>query len=114
MLSPCTYICLHLAILLLYTGKIIVIQERLLEPQYSEMKPDDQFLQSFAGVVGNDWPYLASLLSLSTRDLMEEMKRENKTSSSDQALIMLRMWNSNEEATYGKLCGRLTTVLLIQ
>ena len=78
------------------------------------MKPGDEFLQCFARVVTSDWPHLASLLYLSTRDLMEEMKRQNKTSSADQALIMLRKWNSNEEAMYGKLCERLSTVLLIQ
>ena len=91
-------------------GGVLVIQEKLLESQYSEMKPDDEFLQSFARVVGNDWPHLASLLSLSTRDLMEEMKRQNKTSSVDQALHMLQIWNSHEETTYSKLCERLRTV----
>ena len=95
-------------------GELIGIQEKLIDPQYSSQKPENDFIKSLAAVVGSEWPHLASLLSLSTRDIMEELKRREALSPADQALYMLQKWISNDEATYGLLCERLRTALLIR
>ena len=92
----------------------IKIQEKLLDPLKSNIKPDDSFLKLFADIVNNNWPYLASLLSLSTRDIMDELKGRERLSPADQALYMLQKWKLKEEATYGLLCERLRTVLFIR
>ena len=97
-----------------FIGYIIALQEKLLGPQYSSQKPDDGFLQSFAEIVGNRWPSLASLLSLSPRDI-EQIKREKEqVSQAKQALHMLRKWYSRENATYGQLLESLKTVPLFR
>ena len=95
-------------------GEVISIQEKLIDPQYSSHEPEDDFLQTFAVIVGSEWPHLASLLSISTRDIMDELKGRERLSQTDQALYMLQKWKSKEEATYGVLCERLRTVLLIR
>ena len=95
------------------TGVKINIQEKLLESQYSSQKPDDDFLQSFAGVIGNHWLSLAYLLSCPAHEV-EFKTEEERTSQADQALHMLRRWTLKGEATYGLLCERLKTVSLFQ
>jgi hypothetical protein len=48
---------------------------------------DDGFLQSFVEIVGNRWPSLASLLSLSPGDI-EQIKRDtDRVSGSSQASL---------------------------
>ena len=93
-------------------GEVISIQEKLTDPQLSSLKPDNDFLQSFVVVVGKEWPHLASHLSLSTKDIMEELKRRDGLSPTDQALFMLQKWKTKEEASYGLLCERLRTVFV--
>ena len=95
-------------------GQTISIQEKLIDKRYSNQKPEEGFLQSFAKVIGKDWPHLASLLSLSTRDIMQEIKRQGKCSPTDQALYMLQKWKLKDEATYGQLYKSLRAVILIQ
>ena len=95
-------------------GDVIALQEKLIEPQYSNQKPDDDFLQSFAGIVGNRWPSLASLLPLTPIDI-EQIKREKeRLSQARQALRMLRKWNSRGNASYGQLLESLKTVPLFR
>ena len=86
-----------------------------MDPLKSNSKSDDSILQSFAKILSNNWPHLASLsaLSLSTRDIMEELKRRERLSPADQALYMFQKWKSKEEATCGLLYERLRTVLLV-
>ena len=96
-----------------FIDEAIEIQGKLLDPRKSHLKPDNKFLQIFARVVGNHWPHLASQLSISTRDIMEELKRRGKSSPADQALYMLQKWKSREEATYDLLCERLRTVFVM-
>ena len=95
-------------------GEAIAIQENLLDPLKSNSKPDDNFLQTFAKIVSNNWPHLSFQLSLSTRDIMEELKRKERLPPADQALYMLQKWKSKEEATYGLLYERLRTVLFVR
>ena len=67
------------------------------------MKPDDEFLRSFSKVVRGKWPYLASLLSLSS-GMIQEIRTDSKgQSQSNQALLMLQKWSSIEGASYGQL-----------
>ena len=97
-----------------FLGGVIALQEKLLEPQYSNQKPDDGFLQAFAEIVDNRWPSLASLLSLSPSDI-EQIKREKeRVSQAKQALHMLRRWNLRENASYGQLLESLKTVPLFR
>ena len=74
----------------------------------SNQKPDNDFFQSFAEVVGNHWPSLAPLLSLTAGDI-EEIKKQS-SQQVYQAQVMLKKWRSGEEATYGQLCERLMTL----
>ena len=98
-----------------FLGDAVDVQENLLDPAMLNLKPSDSFVQMFAKIVSNNWPHLASQLSLSTRDIVEELKRRGRLSApADQALFMLQKWKTKEEATYGLLCGRLRTVLLMQ
>lgn len=95
-------------------GYIIALQEKLLEYQYSSQKPDDGFLQSFAEIVGNRWPSLASLLSLSPGDIEQIKRDKERVPQAKQALHMLRKWNSRESASYGQLLESLKTVPLFR
>ena len=88
------------------------LQEKLLEPQNHGLKPDEEFLGAFAGVVGSKWPSLATTLSLSESEI-KEVKGEG-LSHQDHALQMLSKWTSREDATYGQLCQRLKTISLFQ
>ena len=100
--------------LLFLIGVIITLQEKLLDPQYSSQKPDNVFLQSFAEVVGNRWPSLASLLFLSPSDIGQIKMEKERVSQAKQALHMLRKWNSRENASYGQLLESLKTVPLFR
>ena len=98
-----------------FIGEAVEVQENLLDPLKSNLKPSDSFLQIFGKIVSINWPHLASQLSLSTTDIMKELKRIGRLSApADQALFMLQKWKTKEEATYGLLCERLRTVLLMQ
>ena len=88
--KPCLYSC---------SGDITRLQEKLLEPQYHDLKPDVEFLESFAGVVGSRWPSLAASLSLSGDAI--EVKEGGYPQ--DCAFSMLMKWSSREDATYGQL-----------
>ena len=90
----------------------ISIQEKLLEQQNHTLKPDVEFLESFAGVVGSRWPSVAASLSLSDEE-MEEVRKE-ESSPQNQALQMLNMWCARENATFHSLCRVLQTFLLFQ
>ena len=71
------------------------------------MKPNEEFFQSFSGVVGCKWPYIAGLFSLSS-DELQEVKREGRGQSQrDLALLMLRKWANRKEGTYGQLFDKL-------
>lgn len=76
------------------------------------LKPDEDFLSLFAGVVGSKWPYLASPLSLSESEI-EEVKKSS-LSQQDRALVMLTKWISRENASYGQLYEILKTISLFQ
>ena len=97
--SLCLYIDLHTQ-----------LQKMLLAKKTRDVQPDVEFLESFAGVVGSLWPSLAVSLCLSESEI-EEVKQ---LPQQHQALRMLQMWVSREDATYGQLYQRLKTVSLFQ
>ena len=97
--SLCLYIDLHTQ-----------LQKMLLAKETRDLQPDVEFLESFAGVVGSLWPSLAVSLCLSESEI-EEVKQ---LPQQHQALRMLQMWVSREDATYGQLYQRLKTVSLFQ
>ena len=90
-------------VLVCVSGEHVMLQRKILEPGYSSIKPDEEFLQSFSRVVEGKWSYLASLLSLNSSVIQEIRTEGEGQSQRDQALLMLRKWSSGEEATYGQL-----------
>ena len=96
-------LCLYYNLFLSCLGEHVDLQKKLLEPAYSGVKPDEEFLQSFSSVVEGKWPYLASLLSLNSTVIQEIRTEGEGQSQRDQALLMLRKWSSREGATYGQL-----------
>ena len=95
-----------------FTAAHVDLQEKLLDEQKHHLTPDEEFLQSFADVVGSKWPSLASSLSLSA-DEIANVKEEGLTQQ-DCALRMLKKWSAKEEATYGQLYQVLKTIPLFQ
>jgi hypothetical protein len=91
---------------ILTTVEAIAIQQKLIDG--GDQIPDDGFLQSFARVVGDHWPSLASLLSITGREIEEIKKKERE----QQALCMLTKWSSTEGATFKELHQKLQTVAI--
>ena len=88
------------------------LQKKLLDQQNHHLKPDAEFLQSFANVVGSKWPSLTLSLSLSG-DEIANVKEEGLTQQ-DCALKMLKKWSEKEDATYDQLYQVLKTIPLFQ
>ena len=95
-------------------GDVIDVQQKLLDPQYSDQKPDEDFLRSFAEVVDNRWPSLAPLLSLSLSDIEKIKRDKGRLPQAKQAHHILRKWSSREDATYGQLLEKLKTMSLLR
>ena len=77
-------------------------------------RPDPEFLESFADVVGADWSSLAVSLSLEG-SVMEEVRRgQGEGPPRDHAHRLLKGWASQEDATYGQLCTALKAIPLFQ
>ena len=76
------------------------------------MKPDEEFLELFAGVVGSQWPSLAASLPLSEEEIMEV--RKGDVSQRKCAFKMLHKWVSTGDATYGQLCHKLMTFSMFE
>lgn len=93
-------------------GDQIDLQEKLLKPEYAHQKLDITFMQSFAKVVLNRWPSLASLLCFTAREIDDFKQETRRYSCQNQALHLLKKWNSCEDATYGNLYNRLKIVPL--
>ena len=89
----------------------IDFQKKLFDKQNHHLKPDVEFLQSFADVVGSKWLSLASSLSLSGDDVTN-VKGEGDTPQ-DCALKMLMKWSAKEDATYGQLYLILKTIPIV-
>ena len=90
----------------------IDVQKKLLDQQNHHLKPDAEFVQSFADIVESKWPSLASSLSLSGDEITNV--KEEGLSQQDCALKMLMKWSTKEDATYGRLCQVLKTIPLFQ
>ena len=91
---------------------IIGMQRQLLEPEFHNIRPNPEFLQSLSRVIGCKWPYLATLLSLSSTEIECVKNEGEELSPADHALIMLKKWSSQEGATYSQLFEKLKPVSL--
>ena len=90
------------------------LQKKLLDQQNHHLKPDAEFLQSFANVVGSKWPSLASSLCLSGDEIANVKEELEGLTQQDCALKMLKKWSAKENATYGQLYQLLKTIPLFQ
>ena len=81
------------------------MQEKLLSADFQDLKPEEDFLESFAGVLGSKWASLVAALSLSKEDI-EECRR-NGSSKEKQAILALKIWALRDGATYSWLCRQL-------
>ena len=93
-------------------GVHVQLQEKLLCQDNFSVKPDEEFLELFAGVVGSQWPSLAASLVLSEEEIMEV--RKGDVSQRECAFKMLHKWVSTSDATYGKLRHTLMTFSMFQ
>ena len=98
------------ALIYILIGVSTGLQEKLLASENCDLKPDVEFTESFAGVVGSKWPSLAVSLSLSD-DEIRHVRKEGD-SQQDHAFRMLRTWVSREGATYGQLYEQLKVISL--
>lgn len=90
------------------------IQEKLCESECHLKKPEEEFLRSFSAVVSSKWPYLAALLSLSSTEIQQVWGEGEGLPQSDYAFLMLKLWASREESTYGQLYEKLKPISLFQ
>ncbi len=86
----------------------VPLQEKILKSN-SSLRPDKEFFQSFAAVIGSQWQCLAFPLSLTSEDIVS-IKKETRGGPTRRALIMLQKWAARETATYGQLRERLRTL----
>ena len=93
-------------------GVHVQLQEKLLDQDNFSVKPDDEFLELFAGVVGSQWPSLAASLPLSEEEIMEV--RQGDVSQRECVFKMLHKWVSTSDATYGQLRHRLMTFSMFE
>ncbi len=87
----------------------VPLQEKILESN-SSLCPDNDFLQSFAAIIGSRWQCLASPLSLTSEDILSIRREKRGAEPTRQALVMLQKWATRETATYGQLRERLRTL----
>ena len=94
------------------TGLQVTLQKKLLDPDNPTVQPGEDFLESFANVVGALWPSLAALLSLTTCDIEEIRRQTQESPPMQQALQMLKIWSRRETATYGLLCEMMKKITI--
>ena len=98
------YSCVHYIIII-----DVPLQKKILEKD-SSLRPNEDFLQSFAAVIGSRWQCLAFPLSLTSEDIVSIKRETRGAEPTRQALVMLQKWATRETATYGQLRERLRTL----
>ena len=88
----------------------VPLQKKILNKDNSMVRPDLDFLQSFAAIIGSRWQCLASPLSLTSEDIVSIKRETRGAGPTRQALAMLQKWAASETATYGQLRERLCTL----
>ena len=88
----------------------VPLQDKILNEVNTHSRPDSNFLQSFAAIIGSRWQCLASLLSLTSEDIVSIRRDTRGAEPTRQALAMLEKWVASETATYGQLRERLCTL----
>ena len=91
----------------LFVAHDITLQEKMLSADYQDLKPEEEFLVSFAGMLGSKWASLAAALSLSEEEV-EECRRDGSCKEK-QAYLALHKWALRDGATCKQLCRRLQT-----
>ena len=107
----CALLCSFLCIFSAIAGTHIQLQEKLLDTQTQDKKPNGEFLYSLSGMIGSRWPSFAVCLALKDEEI-EELKGKVGLSQQELALQMLRVWASKERSTYGQLRCKLLTISL--
>ena len=97
--------------LLFCAGQHIQLQEKLLNQEIQDSRPNEEFLYSLSRLVGCRWPSLAVTLLLSNGEI-EQLKEKVGLSQEELALQMLRIWALRKESTYGQLCHKLKSISL--
>ncbi len=87
----------------------VPLQKKILEKD-SSLRPGEDFLQSFAVIIGSRWQCLAFPLSLTSKDIVNIKGETRRAEPTRQALVMLQKWAARETATYGQLRERLRTL----
>ena len=88
----------------------VPLQDEILNEMNTHCRPDSNFLQSFAAIIGSRWQCLASPLSLTSEDIVSIKRETRGAEPTRQALAMLQKWAASETATYGQLRERLCTL----
>ena len=86
----------------------VPLQAKILRSN-SSIRPDVNFLQSFAAIIGSRWWCLAFPLSLTSEGIVSIRRETKGAEPTRQALVMLKKWAARETATYGQLRERLRT-----
>ncbi len=87
----------------------VPLQCKILDEENLTIRPNKDFLQSFAAIISSRWQYFASALSLTSEDIVSIKKEASGAEPTGQALVMLQKWASHETATYEQLRERLCT-----
>ncbi len=87
----------------------VPLQEKILKSN-SSLRPDEDFLQSFAAIIGSRWQCLAFPLSLTSEDIVSIKRETRGAEPTRQALVMLQKWAARDTATYGQLREKLCTL----
>ncbi len=103
------YSCMLQLNCVLYTCIDVPLQEKILKSN-SSLRPDEDFLQSFAAIIGSRWQCLAFPLSLTSEDIVSIKRETRGAEPTRQALVMLQKWAARETATYGQLREKLRTL----
>ncbi len=106
---PVRFIYMYYILHLLFVAEV-PLQRIILDESKSISHPDMDFLQSFAAIIGSRWQCLASLLSLTSEDIVSIKKESRGAEPTRQALVMLQKWAASDTATYGQLQERLCTL----
>lgn len=85
------------------------LQCNILDEENSTIRPNKDFLKSFADIISSRWQCFASPLSLTSEDIVSIKRETRGAEPTRQALVMLQKWAAHETATYGQLRERLRT-----
>jgi len=95
----------------LIIGAEVYVQQILLDRTQQDRKPNEEFLQKFAAVVGSKWASLETILCLTSAEMEV---RGSSQEGNRMALEILKKWMGKENATHGWLYDQLKKNILFQ